>query len=66
MLNPSAGTGQDNYGSTGQNPSNITRIARALSPNAWVLNDETGELEQWEQIVSYYPGIGTFEGNGTF
>jgi uncharacterized protein (DUF2235 family) len=63
MLNPSLGTGQDNYGSTAQNPTNITRIARALTPNAWVWNPEEKAWEEWEQIVHYQAGVGTFEGN---
>jgi uncharacterized protein (DUF2235 family) len=58
------GTGQDSFGVTAQNPSNIVRIARALSPNAWEeLPHKPGYYEEIDQIVYYEAGVGTFEGN---
>jgi uncharacterized protein (DUF2235 family) len=57
------GTGQDSFGGTAQNPTNITRLARALSPNAWIWNKDATAWEEWDQIVYYQAGVGTFAGN---
>jgi hypothetical protein len=41
-------------------------MARALVPNAFVLTkkpDGVLHYEEWEQLVSYHSGVGTFDGN---
>ncbi len=72
MLTISIGTGQDSLGVDAQNPSNIVRLARAISPNAWIEHkkkngdEEVIYYEEIEQIVYYQAGVGTFEGNTFF
>ncbi|KAF7125405.1 hypothetical protein CNMCM5793_001583 [Aspergillus hiratsukae] len=71
------GTGQDSSGGTAQNPTNVTRLGRALAPNCWVKKEkgsntneqdqaEDDQYEEWEQIVSYHAGVGTLSGNNAF
>jgi hypothetical protein len=41
-------------------PTNVTRLSRALSPNALITEDN--EEREVEQVVFYQPGVGTQSG----
>lgn len=55
------GTWQDSTADNASDyPSNVTRFSRALKSSTWVpKKDESGDLEEVEQIVYYQKGVGT-------
>lgn len=56
------GTWQDSLGEDTSFPTNVIRLARALSPYA-IVKDENGEEREVEQVVYYQPGVGTGVGD---